>query len=108
MSMSNHTDQLMLDLFTTAIEGGVNYWASVSGYHWEKDGQDDLMGFWADLHDEENDGAGYHVNRRIIVRGYREATSAKWRGRLGWSSEKPPFIVDEDGWDFDAGDADMI
>lgn len=30
--------QLACDLITTAVEGGINYWASVSGYHWGSPG----------------------------------------------------------------------
>ena len=28
------TQQLYNDILTTAVEGGINYWAAVSEYHW--------------------------------------------------------------------------
>ncbi len=42
-------DQLLFDLFTTAVEGGTGYWAQVDDYHlWlnsdHRDGED-LFGF---------------------------------------------------------------
>lgn len=109
--MNKHHDQLIHDIFVTAIEGGVNYWASVSNYKWSTgDGStEDLEGFSCILHDEEDEDAEpYAIDRAVIRRGYRLAASKEWRNRIRWSSENPPLIVDEDGWDVDAGDADNI
>lgn len=119
-------DQFLHDLFTTAIEGGINYWAGVINYHhWINPGapnselQDDLLGFYADIEDMEYGDTAYHVNRRIIARGWRKlnthtenplGVSVRWRDRICWSSGgNPPLVWTEDcDWDYDAGDADVI
>ena len=97
-------NQLIDDLFVTACEGGINYWASVSQYHWTGG---ELL---AVIHDMEDDGKTYTVDRKVMSRGYRLACG-EWRDRLAWSTARPPLVVTErtrDEWDFDAYDADMI
>lgn len=116
-------DQFLADLFTTALEGGIGYWSSASSYHIWIDGDstkgEDLLGFYADIHDDEQ-GGDYHVNRRIIARGWHKLNTHKdpdpaspdhvtWRKALNWSSETPPCAWSAEAeWDFDASDADMI
>jgi hypothetical protein len=110
-------DQLLLDLFTTALEGGINYWSHCTTYHWSTS-QDDLtlgvgledhQGFYADIIDADDEATDYRIDRKVLAKGYRLATTT-WRDRLDWSSgEKPPLVVGpETDWDFDASDADMI
>jgi hypothetical protein len=118
--MTTAHDRLMLDLFTTALEGGIGYWAECHSYHWmigppadDVEPETDYNGFYADIteRDYEDDGAADHrINRQTLIRGYNRAISPEWRDRLHWSSgEKPPYVVTDDtDWDFDAGDADMI
>jgi hypothetical protein len=53
-------------MFTTAIEGGINYWASVQSYHWIKPefhdhrghiaGCEDIDGFKAEINPPGEDG----------------------------------------------------
>ena len=31
---SAEREQFLADIITTAVEGGINYWAAVSSYHW--------------------------------------------------------------------------
>lgn len=95
---------LLEDLFITALEGGINYWARVVTYHYT-DGE-----FIAVILDMEEDDEQHTVDRKVMSRGYRLACG-EWRDRLAWSSERPPMVVtaaSRDGWDFDAYDADMI
>jgi hypothetical protein len=108
---------LYLDLFTTALEGGIGYWSECSQYHWSNESHDgrvvreDHKGFYAVITEsEEDDGDHEHtINREVMARGYRHATSAEWRNKLAWSSAKPPLVVGPDtDWDYDASDADMI
>lgn len=98
-------DQWLADVFTTAMEGGINYWASVSNFHWlNADGSEDLSGFSATIHDEEQGGT-YIVDRKVIAKGMSLAQSAP----VYWSTERPPLVFTEDSdWDYDASDADMI
>lgn len=114
----NPRDQLMLDLFTTALEGGIGYWSTCSEYHWA-DHRDpdwperDFKGFFATIHemDDESDfedWSTYTIDLDTVERGYALAI-AGWRDKIAWSTDPPPIVVDEDtDWDFDAGDADAI
>lgn len=108
-------DQLLYDIFTTALEGGINYWAQVDAYHiWKSKALDeDVHGFYAIIRDQDDEDAEWvTVNIEVMRRGYTLATSPahEWRNRLAWSSdEKPPLVVTVDTeWDYDAGDADCI
>lgn len=121
--MTTAYDQLMLDLFTTAIEGGVNYWAQVESYHWQREPTSDeshrnqpadYAGFYANIteveYEDETDGSADHrIDRGVMIKGYSLARG-EWRDKIHWSSgEKPPWVWTEDtDWDFDAGDADCI
>ena len=107
-------DQLLFDLFVTALEGGISYWATCNAYHWRLSGPadlEDIQGFHAAILDEGNDPAPkrYTIDRAVMAKGYRLATT-DWRHRIAWSSgEEPPLVVGpETDWDFDATDADAI
>lgn len=111
--MTTYRDQLMLDLFTTALEGGINYWADCSEYHWDNGHGDkvveDYEGFFAVIHDCEDDDKTYTVNRSVISKGYALAAGEVGKGYC-WSVSQPPLVPTErNEWeDFDAGDADTI
>jgi hypothetical protein len=113
--MTTPRDQLYFDIFVTACEGGINYWAQRDSYHIWLDvdaGTEDVLGFYADVN-ETDDGeemtARHRIDRQTIIRGYNRATSKEWRDKIRWSTEAPPLFVDDDtDWDFDAGDADTI
>lgn len=105
--------RLLHGLFTTALEGGIGYWSSCRAYRWSTDmtyEHDDLEGFFAEITDEEED-EDYRIDRTVVARGYRLATSKEWRNKISWSTDAPPLVVTEeslDEWDYDAGDADVI
>jgi hypothetical protein len=107
----SNRDQYLLDIFTTALEGGINYWAAVDQYRWsvEHDGHTpDYREFHARIRDAEGDDVAYAVNRKVIAKGYQLAAT-EWRSKLCWSTEPPPLVITDDtDWDYDAGDADMI
>jgi hypothetical protein len=121
--MSATLDQMLLNIFTTALEGGINYWSECNGYHWMiSDGSpaedvegyvEDYKGFYANItnvvaEDEERYGKHYQINRNVVAKGYGLACG-RHRNLLNWSSERPPVVVGpETEWDFDASDADMI
>ena len=102
-------DQLLLDIFNTALEGGIGYWSICDEYHWLNrvpTEAPDIKGFYAVIRDE--DDTTFRINRKVIDKGLKLAATT-WRDRLHWSTDKPPLVVTEDtDWDFDAGDADMI
>lgn len=104
------------NIFVTAMEGGINYWAGVNNYHWGFDDVDDLDGFSAEVFDDleaemADEGEKvkvYTVNRATITKGWRLATTT-FRDTISWSCGKPPVVWNEDyDWDMDASDADCI
>ena len=110
-------DQLLLDLFTTALEGGINYWSECDSYHWSLStddltlgtGLEDHHGFNAGIRelDDENTDV-QRIDRSVMARGYRLATTT-FRDKVAWSTSIPPLVVGPDtDWDFDAWDADAI
>ena len=116
--MSEALDQMLFDIFVTALEGGIGYWSVCSEYHIrfgpEHNHVEDVKGFVAVItntveDDPQYDGGEHRIDRAVINKGYRLASSSEWRNRLSWSSSKPPMVIGPDtDWDFDAGDADMI
>lgn len=65
-------DQAYFDIFVTAIEGGINYWAEVSKYIWTDDsGHEDPIGFHATIHDIDADlgDEGLEITRATIAKG---------------------------------------
>lgn len=110
----SYRDKLLHGLFTTAIEGGINYWAEVDRYHWDstpddKTSTDDLHGFYAQIIESE-EGVVHRVDRAVMSKGYALAVGGH-RDKIAWSTEPPPLVVTEqsyDDWDYDAGDADCI
>ena len=124
--MTGALDQLLLDIFTTALEGGIGYWSSCQEYHWMLQGdykglyhspvrpgvlaaEPDYKGFYALIAEEDGDEQKPHtIDRSVIAKGYRLATT-DWKHRIAWSTSDPPLVVGPDtDWDFDAGDADAI
>ena len=118
-------DQFIHQTFTTAMEGGVNYWASVSKYRWMLrdasgalvedsygDPCEDYQGFTATLLDAEDEDAEPRVvNREVIERGIRAIatgtakTSANLRKAMLVALNAPEMVGD---LDLDASDADCI
>jgi hypothetical protein len=103
-------DRLFHDIFVTALEGGISYWASVRSYHWStwsKDGtHDDLENFSADIAEYE-DETKHTINRHTILAGIQHiltstAKDDKLRERLVAN------LLDPERADFDADDADVI
>lgn len=120
-------DGFLFDIYTTALEGGINYWSTVREYTWKgPDGEELKKDFKAVIEIAEDlddpwtlNPEIYTINRSVMLKGYEMATSLEWVDRLGWSTSYPPkkehfftppryeFDI-EFPWDFDAGDADII
>ncbi len=111
--------------FTTAMEGGVNYWASVENYRWALrdasgalvkdsfgDPCEDYQGFTATLLDNEDEDAEPRVvNREVIERGIRAIANGTARTNTKLRKEmlvlvNAPEMAEM--LDLDAGDADCI
>lgn len=120
-------DQMLHAVFTTALEGGIGYWAASSTYHWnitgtdplDAHGGDDLEGFYSDVEDAEGGDAfpPARIDRAVIARGFEriaagpveympEEQRAKFvlllQARLAGQDDS---VVDVD---YDAGDADNL
>lgn len=73
MERSAARKEFLNDIFVAAIEGGINYWASVSDYE-----HLDLDTFGADVRDNEDDDAPtYRVDAAVIARGVSRISTAK-------------------------------
>jgi hypothetical protein len=118
-------DTFIHQTFTSAMEGGVNYWASVSKYRWALrhdsgavvtdsygDPCEDYEGFTATLLDNEDEDAEPRVvNREVIERGIRALadgtakTSVNLRKKMLVVVNAPEMAA---MLDLDASDADCI
>lgn len=63
-------DQFLWDIFVTAIEGGISYWAYIRSYHHSTNGVEDHEGFIAHITDTETD-KHYEITRATILRGLK-------------------------------------
>lgn len=87
-------DQIIIDVFNTAMEGGVNYWADFDEYQWLGLG----LEFFATVRDMEDEDAEWlRVDAETIRKGLTLAAK-KGRREVG-------TIFAED---YDAYDADVI
>lgn len=95
------TDEFVRDVFTTAIEGGINYWASV-GEYWHSNPNPAKV--YALIEEKEDAGAGEHrVTLDTVVDGIT-AVLAKPQLRTGLVAH----IFALDAAEIDADDADVI
>lgn len=95
-------------VFTTAIEGGINYWAQIETYRWSA-GETEARNFYADIVDAEDDGKAYRIDRQTISRGIRLA----WENRQGFDPYHREALSalkfgQWDDVDYDADTADMV
>lgn len=122
-------EMLVWNLFVTALEGGINYWASADEYRWWKEEAAaspgtrhraaDVTGFVAHIRDVEDedddnpDGKPYVIDAKLIRRGLSKLTAMKLDElpfvyaarelRTVWHSGR-----DIEDLDFDAETADMV
>lgn len=63
-------------VFTTAVEGGIQYWATLVTYRWstgKAEPDAEAADFYADICDSENDNKAYRIDAKVIKRGIRKA-----------------------------------
>lgn len=93
-------DQLLFDLFRAAVPTGIVLWGH--GYYRAPD----RYHFSATIVDL--DLRSHRVDRTTMLHGLL-AAAYTWRERVAWSAEYPPDLLQQDqGWEFDQGDADTI
>jgi len=117
-------DRALMDVFTTACEGGINYWANFRKYHWCLDGSGDLdkmdyQNFEAHITLADDDRKDEIViNRQVIEHGIDEIG----KRLVGHDFRLSPYhtmailelwrIVNAEGnldyLDYDADTADLI
>lgn len=106
-------DALLHVIFTTALEGGIQYWATVHEYKWSQGDpamDEDCYGFRAVISEDEEEGKTHTINRDVMLKGYELALDPAAANTV-WSVSEPPAKDDLDAiedYDFDAGDADSI
>jgi hypothetical protein len=122
-------DRVLLDVFTTALEGGINYWAHVRMYHWTNDPSGDPLrnpdyeGFEARIMDKEDvDGNDQYepliINRETIEEGIDELAKRLVHNDLTLSPYHTVAILElwkivnaegnDENLDYDADTADLI
>lgn len=97
------------DVFVTACEGGINYWAEVDQYHWsDGNGNDDLFGFFAVIHDGE-DPTKFRVDASVIANGLQRVSAGpvEHLGE-GLRANIVKATIAGDAGEIDANDADTI
>lgn len=99
-------EQLPYDIFTTALYGGINYWATTLEFR-----DEDPSDFYAivvdseEYEDDSDDCVKYRINHDSIVKGLRLTAESPFTAR---SSQVLAALVDYENADFDASDADDI
>lgn len=96
------------DIFTTALEGGVNHWSSCSKYRWENRQPADV---YAVIHDSEDDDKEFRVTIDTILLGLQRLISGEAKIHIAEQAIRRMALgvaVDPEDYDYDAGDADNI
>jgi len=110
-------EKFYLDILTTAVEGGINYWAQVVRYKWvdPRGGQRaDTHAVVIDAEDDDETPKRHDVTLATIRKGINllrnggghhikpapEWFHKKWRDAYAGCGDA--------SWDFDAGDADCV
>lgn len=115
MKCSQERQQFLFDIFVTALEGSIGYWAESLNYHWRKDdGSDDLEGFYSDVIDAEegeSEDACFQKSR-IDISVIRKGLTNIGKEDFKINSELKRTIlhasIDNDGGQIDAEGADCI
>lgn len=114
------SDQILFDVFVTALEGGINYWAGVDEYSiWLKDDagttslphKEDLTGFFAVIVDAEDENESLvRVDNDTVFRGLVACATkdVKHIGSHARNVARSLLFSTSDDVDFDACDADQI
>jgi hypothetical protein len=110
------SDQMLFDIFVTALEGGIGYWSAATEYHWAKQGdhdlraEEDLEGFYAVILDVEDDDKQYRIDRAVITKGIATIMSPSFETKIAKHIRKDVFGIafNNPDVDYDAETADCI
>ena len=81
--LSDRRKKFLLDIFNTALEGGIGYWSAASVYHWSNDDDsEDIHGFYAVIHPpgeeggwgmfpDKEDTKALRIDLEVIARGVK-------------------------------------
>jgi len=110
---SDERKQFLFDIFVTALEGGVGYWAQSSVYKWTKDGTDneeDLDNFHSIVTDAEDDEAFEEstINQDTIVKGINKIIKGEVQINDTMRQNITIASIRNDAGMLDANDADAI
>lgn len=98
-------EQFIQDIFATAIEGGINYWANFQSIN-KIDKPQDIIGWWYEsAHILDVDGDSYVIDKNTIIKGINMIAKR--------NAERDKALIlanrtNGDDGDFDALDADKI
>ncbi len=126
-TLSHAAKQAACSIVCTAVEGGVNYWASVQSYKWMVRGEDgqildlpdgalrlaeDTCALLRDTEDEDEEKEPMRLDGPAVVRGLAKLADGSVRGcspssEPSWARALHMVLAGEDP-DLDAGDADCI
>lgn len=108
---SEARNQFLCDVFTTAFEGGVNYWADVQAYRWQDREADGTFYGWL-VDSEDEDAEAVKVDIAVIARGFGKFF--QWvvdrgfgKDHYYWQAIEANSTNGDDG-DYDAIVADII
>lgn len=110
--------QFLTDVLTTAVEGGINYWAAVSGYRWDVPLGEARVDVWESEEADDDFGTHWpsdyvpkHVTIDTIAHGIAVLTEQRKDAQPG-SYWRSGFLAanrtNGDEGDYDAGIADDI
>lgn len=112
MVRSRERKQFLFDIFVTALEGSIKYWAAAKTYKWKKEGSDDedLDNFHAVVVDAEDEDAFPEstINQDTIVKGVNRILKGGFQIRDDIRESVKSGNEDNDACYIDADAADCI
>jgi hypothetical protein len=102
--------ELCRDVLITAVEGGINYWASVQEYEHEGPNPFAVAVDQVDLnrYDDNNPGEHYRVDDHDIARAIYNMVQREPTHPVTARMIRAAFNFESGDYDYDAGDADCV
>jgi len=104
--------QFYFDVFVTALEGSIGYWACATVYHWTRDkgATEDLAGFYAKVVDAEFEDAFPEtmIDAKVIRKGIKAILCDDFRIGKELKADIERADINNDASYIDADSADCI